>query len=172
MIQCFNYIFLKISVHNCMLLTMLCKGLAVWAHNVVSWASDAPTQLIHHSPSPHLWPRPQITSSYHLLTNQDEAVLWNKIKVLDESFKYESLFHFRITSTKKIYFDCKMWPLLFYRTEHLSKSQGGFTRLQFQKSLHKVSFVSTSPLQHLTNDKKDIILLSVSDVHTCMCRHG
>ena len=77
MIQCFNYVSLKICVHNWLLLTMLDKGLAVWAHNVVSWASDAPTQLIHHSPSPHLWTRPQITSSYHLLTNQDEAVLWN-----------------------------------------------------------------------------------------------
>ena len=70
---------------------------------------------------------------------------------------------------KKIHFDCKLWPLLFYCTEHLSKSQGGFTRLQFQKSLHKVSFVSTSPLQHLTNDKKDIILLSVSEVFTVHC---
>ena len=56
--------------------------------------------------------------------------------------------------------------ILLYRTSQQKKSQGGFTRLQFQKSLHKVSFVSTSPLQHLTNDKKDIILLSVSEVYT------
>ena len=119
MIQCFNYIFLKISVHNCMLLTMLCKGLAVWAHNVVSWASDAPTQLIHHSHSPHLWTRPQITSSYHLLTNQDEAVLWNKVKLLDESFKYESLFHFSITSAKK-YISIVRCGLYYFTVQNIS----------------------------------------------------
>ena len=95
-----------------------------------------------------------------------------KLNSLTKASNMNHYFTFALRQPKKIYFDCKMWPLLFYRTEHLSKSQGGFTRLQFQKSLHKVSFVSTSPLQHLTNDKKDIILLSVSDVHTCMCRHG
>ena len=130
-IQSFNYISLKTPVHNWMLLTMLGKGLAVRTCSVMSVRCSDP--LIHHSISPHLRCRPQITSSYHLLivllssyhpgwscaVKQWNFLKLTTVKLLDESFKYESLFHFSITSTKK-YISIVSCGLYYFTVQNIS----------------------------------------------------